>query len=199
MIAIIDVSGNNLTSLANALARLGYPFVMTHDAAEIQEASHVILPGVGTATFGMNALREYGLVKVLTSLTQPLLGICLGMHLLLEYSDEGQVDCLGLIPGRVQLLKNYERIPVPHMGWNQLHWCQDSPLKQGLSSADCVYFVHSYALRENNHALAHCEYGEPFAAIIKKGSVFGMQFHPEKSATIGMILLENFLEMRSVC
>ncbi|MFI4918911.1 MAG: imidazole glycerol phosphate synthase subunit HisH [Legionellales bacterium] len=199
MIAVIDVSGTNLTSLGNALSRLGFDYILTHNAEQIQAASHVILPGVGTATYGMNALQQHGLVPVLSALTQPLLGICLGMQLLLDYSEEGQVACLGLIPGRAELLIKHDHYPVPHMGWNQLQWCRKSPLQQGISDTDHVYFVHSYALRRTEHALAHCEYGETFSAIINKGNVFGMQFHPEKSATVGMQLLNNFCSTELIC
>lgn len=198
MIAVIDVSGNNLTSLANALNRLGQSFVLTHDAKAIQEASHVILPGVGTASFGMNALRTHGLVDVLTQLSQPLLGICLGMQLLLEYSAEGQTECLGLIPGRAELLRKEKSYPVPHMGWNKLLWSGDCLLEQGLSEEDYVYFVHSYALKDCSWALAACDYNERFAAIINKDNIYGMQFHPEKSAETGQKLLSNFLSLEAV-
>ncbi|AUH72492.1 imidazole glycerol phosphate synthase subunit HisH [Legionella sainthelensi] len=192
MIAIIDVSGTNLTSLANALLRLGFNYQLTHDAQEIRNASHVILPGVGTASYGMNALRQYGLVDVLTSLEQPLLGICLGMQLLLENSEEGNVPCLGLIPGQVQRLPRKKGYPVPHMGWNQLQWCKNTSLQIGLNETNYVYFVHSYALYTTEHALAYCEYNESFTAIIQKDNIWGMQFHPEKSADAGMTLLKNF-------
>lgn len=197
MIAIIDVSGNNLTSLANALKYLGFNYALTHDIKEIQKASHVILPGVGAAAYGMNALREHGLDELLPVLTQPILGICLGMQLLLEYSEEGDVDCLGLIPGTAELLTSKENYPVPHMGWNQLKWMQNAPLQQGLSNKEYVYFVHSYALKNTQYALASCEYNQEFSAIINKDNIFGMQFHPEKSAETGMILLNNFLSLES--
>jgi imidazole glycerol-phosphate synthase subunit HisH len=199
MIAVIDISGNNLTSLANALKRLGFDYVLTHDAKVIQEASHVILPGVGTASFGMNALQSHGLVDVLRNLNQPLLGICLGMQLLLEYSEEGQVECLGLIPGRVERLTAQKDCPVPHMGWNQLQWCRDNVLQNGLNEKDYVYFVHSYAFKANEFALARCQYSEEFTAIINKDTIYGMQFHPEKSAETGMKLLKNFLSLEAVC
>ena len=194
MIAVIDVSGNNLTSLANALKRLGFAYVLTHDAAEIQKASQVILPGVGTAPYAMKALKEAGLDEVLTSLTQPILGICLGMQLLLEYSEEGDMACLGLIPGQAKLLKKNQGYPVPHMGWNQLQWKQDSALKNNLSPKDSVYFVHSYALESSEFSLAECDYGSLFTAIVQKNNVVGMQFHPEKSGEVGMTLLKNFVE-----
>lgn len=199
MIAVIDVSGNNLTSLANALIRLGCHFALTHDAEEIQKASHVILPGVGTARVGMNALQQSGLIDVLRSLTQPLLGICLGMQLLLEFSEEDNVPCLGLIPGVAELLKTEKNHPVPHMGWNKLHWQNSSSLQQGLSNNEHVYFVHSYALKTDDYALARCCYGEQFTAVAKKDNFYGMQFHPEKSADVGMVLLNNFLSLESTC
>ncbi len=199
MIAVIDVSGNNLTSLANALRYLGFNYVLTHDAKAIQKASHVILPGVGAAAYGMSTLREHGLDKILASLTQPLLGICLGMQLLLEYSEEGGVDCLGLIPGTAELLTKEDHYPVPHMGWNQLKWSQKSPLQQGINAREYVYFVHSYALKDTQHALATCEYNQEFSAIINKNNIFGMQFHPEKSSETGMVLLNNFLSLESIC
>jgi glutamine amidotransferase len=199
MIAVIDVCGNNLASLGNSLKRLGFNYQLTHDSKEIQQATHVILPGVGTASFGMKALRDYGLIDVLSQLNQPLLGICLGMQLLLDYSEEGQISCLGLIPGRAELLTRSRDFPVPHMGWNQLQWQEHSPLQQGLNTNDSVYFVHSFALKENQYAVARCTYSEEFTAIINKNNIYGMQFHPEKSAEIGMILLRNFLSLEAVC
>ena len=199
MIAVIDVCGNNLTSLVNALKRLELNYQLTHDSKQIQQASHVILPGVGTATYGMNALRDYNLVDVITRLNQPLLGICLGMQLLLDFSEEGMVDCLGLIPGRAELLSKTHDYPVPHMGWNQLQWSTESPLQKGLKPSDYVYFVHSYALKDNDHAVARCDYNEQFTAIVNKNNVYGMQFHPEKSAGIGLTLLKNFLSLEAVC
>lgn len=192
MISIIDVSGTNLSSLGNALNRLGFQYQFTHDPGEIRKASHVILPGVGTAAFGMNALQQYALIDVITSLKQPLLGICLGMQLLLDGSEEGEVQCLGLIPGRARRLHQNKDFPVPHMGWNQLHWCKETSLQQGLKEKDYVYFVHSYVLSSTEYALAHCKYSESFAAIIQKDTIWGMQFHPEKSAETGMMLLKNF-------
>lgn len=200
MIAIIDVSGNNLASLANAISRLGYEYIFTHDPQKIRKASHVILPGVGTAIQGMSALRNYGLVPLLSSLTQPILGICLGMQLLLQYSEEsGGVDCLGLIPGSAELLAKHNDYPTPHMGWNKLQWVKHSPLQQNSESENYVYFVHSYALKKSQYTVAHCHYNEAFSAIINKDNIYGMQFHPEKSADTGMMLLNNFLALEDVC
>ncbi|WP_131781433.1 imidazole glycerol phosphate synthase subunit HisH [Legionella gresilensis] len=197
MIAIIDVSGNNLTSLANALKQLGYDYQLTHDLDVINNASHVIIPGVGAAHAGMQALHDYRLIPVIKALKQPVLGICLGMQLLLEYSEEGRVDCLGLIPGIAKCLPRQKGYPVPHMGWNTLNWACPSPLQDGLTNKDYVYFVHSFALEEKNHALAFCDYSIKFAAIIKRNNFYGMQFHPEKSSSIGLRLLRNFLTIQS--
>lgn len=199
MIAVIDVSGTNLTSLANALTRLDANFILTHDSKKIENASHVIMPGVGTAAFGMNALRQHGLIDVLIALKQPLLGICLGMQLLMEHSEEGDIPCLGLLPGRVQRLSGDSNYPVPHMGWNQLHWKHNTPLRQGLTDRDFVYFVHSYAVSTKEHTVASCSYKNEFSAIVNRGSVYGMQFHPEKSAETGLKLLSNFISLESVC
>jgi glutamine amidotransferase len=198
MIAIIDVSGANLTSLVNAVKRLGLCCQLTHDAKEIRKASHVILPGVGTAASGMDALYQYHLIDVITSLQQPLLGICLGMQLLLEYSEESDVNCLGLIPGTVRRLRQQDDYPIPHMGWNQLQWCKDTWLRQEMNDKEYVYFVHSYALGESKYALAVCEYSEVFTAVIQKNNIWGMQFHPEKSADAGMTLLKNFCSSEAV-
>lgn len=195
MIAVIDVTGNNLTSLGNALNRLGFNYQLTHDAIQIRNATHIILPGVGTARYGMESLHSHDLVHVIKSLTQPLLGICLGMQLLLDSSEEEDVNCLGLIPGKAQRLATKNQFPIPHMGWNQLQWCKDTPLQHGLNKYDYVYFVHSYALTAQEYALARCEYSESFTAIINKNNFWGMQFHPEKSAETGMRLLKNFLEL----
>lgn len=199
MIAVIDVTGNNLTSLINAIKQLGYEFILTHDKEQIQRASHVILPGVGAAATAMAALKHYQLVEVLSTLSQPLLGICLGMQLLLEHSEEGDVNCLNLIPGKVKRLIPSINQPVPHMGWNRLHWRKNSPLTQGLSDEDYVYFVHSYALLADENAVASCQYSQPFTAIVQYRNVYGMQFHPEKSATTGLKLLNNFLQLECVC
>ncbi|STX29313.1 imidazole glycerol phosphate synthase subunit HisH [Legionella beliardensis] len=198
MIAIIDVSGNNLTSLGNALKQLGYSYQFTHDEEEILKASHVIIPGVGAAPAGMQALQEYQLISAIKQLKQPTLGICLGMQLLAEFSEEGDVDCLGLIPGIVKRLPQAPHCPVPHMGWNTLEWVKQSSLNTGLKEKDYVYFVHSYAfLSDSSHALAYCDYSTKFTAIIQYKNFYGMQFHPEKSASVGLVLLRNFLEIES--
>jgi glutamine amidotransferase len=196
MIAIIDVTGHNLSSIGNALARLNIAYEMTHSIDKIKAASHIILPGVGTARHAMNALREHGLVELLQQTKQPILGICLGMQLLLEKSEEGgEIDCLGLIPGRIAPLSSVAGYPVPHMGWNRLHWEGKPAMMKDIKQGDYVYFVHSYALISLDFAVARCQYSEPFTAIVQRKNVYGMQFHPEKSGSVGLQLLKNFSEI----
>ncbi|KTD25229.1 MULTISPECIES: imidazole glycerol phosphate synthase subunit HisH [Legionella] len=198
MIAVIDVCGNNLASFTNALKRLGYHYKLTHEANDLLTATHVILPGVGTAAAAMRALKHYQLIDVLCQLTQPVLGICLGMQLLLEFSEEGNVDCLKQIPGYAKRFVPLPDYPVPHMGWSKLVWTQQTPLARGLTAEDYVYFVHSYALPCSSHAVANCHYSEEFTAIVQHDNYYGMQFHPEKSAATGLKLLNNFLQLEKL-
>lgn len=201
MIAVIDVCGNNLSSIGNALARLGFEYKLTHNPRDIEQASHVIIPGVGSAKIGMQALIKYDLIEVIKQIRQPLLGICLGMQLLLDYSEEGDIACLGLIPGVARRLQALENYPVPHMGWNKLLWSRETALNKGLSDEAYVYFVHSYALvgaPGAQYELAGCQYSGRFSAIIQQDNRYGMQFHPEKSAETGISLLSNFLQLESL-
>lgn len=202
MIAIIDVSGNNLRSIGNAIKRLNLDYVLTHEPDVIATASHIILPGVGNAQTGMKALAEHGLVDVLQQAQQPMLGICLGMQLFFEYSEEGDVACLGRLPGKVERLAKDPAYPVPHMGWNKLLWSGESFLNRGIEKDAYVYFVHSYAhvaQVDSPHAVASCAYGQSFTAIVAKDNICGMQFHPEKSADTGLQLLANFFKRGSPC
>lgn len=199
MIAVIDITGNNLSSLTNAIKRLGYAYTLTHTPEELHKASHVILPGVGAAPAAMRALNKYRLAATLRTLTQPILGICLGMQLLFGHSEEGDIACLGLIPGTVKRLPSLAGYPVPHMGWAKLLWTRQTPLSEGLAEQDYVYFVHSYALLNHEQALANCQYSENFCAIVQQNNVYGMQFHPEKSAETGLKLLNNFLSLEGKC
>lgn len=192
-IAVIDSGGANLGSVIQALHRLGAEGVLTRDAATIRGASRVILPGVGAAAWSMNALAEHGLVDVIRGLTQPVLGICLGLQLLFESSEEGEVNCLGLIPGRVTRLPPTPGLRLPHMGWNQLQWRSDDRLAAGLDGDEWFYFVHTYAAPASA-AVATSEHGAPFAAVVRRGNFAACQFHPEKSAAPGSRLLKNFLE-----
>lgn len=198
-IVVIDVTGNNLTSLVNCIHRLGFDCVLTHSQAQINNATHVILPGVGAAPSAMQALHKHKLVTLIQQLHQPLLGICLGMQLLFERNEEGGVEGLGLIKGEVKQIPAVKGFPVPHMGWNRLHWCQDSILREGLGAGDYVYFVHGFAVAQGEYTLASCQYREHFSAIVQKNHIYGMQFHPEKSAETGLKLLRNFLMLEEVC
>lgn len=193
-IAVIDTGGANLASVVHAIHRLGGECSLTSQAELIRKSSRVILPGVGSAGAAMTALRDAGLVDVIRSLTQPVLGICLGLQLMYERSEEGGTDCLGLIPGTVEKLVVDEHLRLPHMGWNRLHWnAPDDPLARGVDPDDWYYFVHSYAAGAG-HAVATSEHGRPFSAIVRHNNFAACQFHPEKSASAGARILTNFLE-----
>ncbi len=194
-LAIIDSGGANIASLRYAIERLGVESELTTDPARLRAASHVILPGVGAAADCMARLERADLVSTIRELKQPLLGICVGMQLLFESSEEGSVSCLGLLPGRVQRFADREGLPVPHMGWNQLQFTERSPLFDDMHEGDYVYFVHSYAAPVGPHSIATSEYGVPFTAAVRRGNVYGAQFHPERSARVGSLLLRNFLHL----
>ena len=193
-VAIIDSGGANIASLAHALQRLGCSSLLTSDAERIRTAPRVILPGVGAAADAMARLGDHGLTALVPTLTQPVLGICLGMQLLFEASDEGPARCLGIIPGVAHRFVPAPGRPVPHMGWNQLEIVGDGPLLHGVPEGAYAYFVHSYALRPGPETVATCEYGTHFAAAVSRGNFHGTQFHPERSAAVGSRILRNFLE-----
>lgn len=190
MIAIIEGCGNNVASLQFALERIGVTSQLTKDAAVIKKASHVILPGVGHAESAMHRLYEFKLVEVLRALTQPVLGICLGMQLLYEFSAENDVNCLGIIPGKVHRLSATNQQSIPHMGWNLLEFSTEK--KQTLKPY--VYFVHSYAAPLSEHTVAVTTHTETFTAMVRYKNFIGMQFHPERSGKIGEALLKEFIE-----
>jgi glutamine amidotransferase len=194
-LAIIDSGGANIASLQFAIERLGVPADLTTDPARLRSATHVILPGVGAAADCMARLRSAGLIDTIRSLEQPLLGICVGMQLLFESSEEGDVPCLGLLPGRVRRFTDHADLPVPHMGWNQLEFERASPLLRDIAAGDYVYFVHSYAAPVSDLTIATTHYGEAFSALVQRGNVHGAQFHPERSASTGAQLLRNFLQL----
>ena len=196
-LVLVDSGGANIGSVRYALQRLGVESRLSADPAEIRAADRVILPGVGAAGPGMARLRELGLVDTLRGLRQPLLGICLGMQLLFESSEEGEVECLGLLPGRIRKLADAPGLRVPHMGWNQLRSLRGNTLLEGIADEAYAYFVHSYAAPVTDDCVAATEHGEPFAAVVARNNVFGAQFHPERSAAVGARLLRNFLETRA--
>jgi glutamine amidotransferase len=192
-VVIVANGGANIASLQFALERLHVTSAVSADATRIRAASHVILPGVGAAADAMMRLRHARLHDLIPTLRQPVLGICLGMQLLFEASDEGDTPCLGIIPGRALRFAAAAGRPVPHMGWNTLDRQRESPLLAGLGSEDYAYFVHSYALPVSGATVASTRYGAPFSACVERDNFFGAQFHPERSAAVGARLLQNFL------
>ena len=190
---IIDSGGANLASLQYALERLGVAARVSAEAREIAAADRVVLPGVGSAADAMQRLRAAGLAVVLRQLTQPVLGICLGMQLLFERSAEGDTECLGILPGTVRRLEPSTTRPVPHMGWNRLQGLTDDALLKGLGTEAYFYFVHGYAVPLGPFTCAQTHYGEDFSAVVRQGNFCGVQFHPERSAASGARVLENFL------
>jgi glutamine amidotransferase len=194
-VVLVDAGGTNIGSVRYALQRLGADAELTSDAASIRAADKVILPGVGAAGPGMARLRELGLVELMRSLTQPVLGVCLGMQLLCERSEEGDTECLGLIPATVRRFAEAPGLRVPHMGWNRLRAEREHPLIAGLGDDDWAYFVHSYAVPVGPDTLATADFGGAFSAVVARGNFHGMQFHPERSAAVGARLLKNFLEL----
>ncbi|WMJ69002.1 imidazole glycerol phosphate synthase subunit HisH [Stenotrophomonas sp. 24(2023)] len=193
-VALIDAGGANLGSVRYALERLGARVRLVRDAAGLDGAQRVILPGVGAARPGMARLHAQGLVEPLRQLQVPLMGICLGMQLLFDRSEEADVETLGLIPGVVHKLVPATGIRVPHMGWNRLLPLRDSVLLDGVPARASAYFVHSYAAPLNSHTVAACDHGGLFTAIVEHGRYYGAQFHPERSGDTGALLLRNFLE-----
>jgi glutamine amidotransferase len=193
-VAIVDGGGANIASLRFALARLGVDSELTTDAAVIRSASHVILPGVGAARPAMDHLRRSGLDTLIPKLTQPVLGICLGLQLLFEKSEEDDSDCLGILPGTVRRFSPAPGRPVPHMGWNQLRRVRDSALLTDVPENSYFYFVHSYAAETGTPTIGCTDYGWPFSAAVESANFLATQFHPERSGPLGARVLANFLE-----
>ncbi len=196
-VVIVDSGVANLTSVLAAMERLGASVEVSADAVTIRSAPRVILPGVGAAQAAMAALESKGLVSVLKGLTQPVLGICLGMQLLFERSTEGEgAQTLGVIKGEVQELPPADGKPIPHMGWNQIMLCQSQhPLLRGVLTESFYYFVHSFAAAVSAATLAKAEYTAPFTAIAGQGNFMGCQFHPERSGEAGALILRNFMDL----
>ncbi|HJP39930.1 MAG: imidazole glycerol phosphate synthase subunit HisH [Gammaproteobacteria bacterium] len=192
-VAIIDSGGANIASLEYALARLGITGQLTVDADTITAASHVILPGVGAAADSMVRLRKAGLIDLIPALSQPFLGICLGLQLLFSASEEDDTRCLGIFPGTARIFVPTPERAVPHMGWNQITRTRNSDLLHGIPDSSHFYFVHSYAVGVTDDTLALAEYGIPFTAIVERGNFSATQFHPERSGKFGARLLKNFL------
>lgn len=197
-VVLVDAGGTNIGSLQFALARLGVDARVSKDAGRIRAASHVILPGVGAARQGMKRLQDNALQKLIPQLTQPVLGVCLGMQLLYESSAEGGVACLGILPGRVEALVGTPTLRVPHMGWNRLQCLRDDALLAGVQDGSHAYFVHGFAAPVREETLVSSEHGYRFAAMVRRGNFCGMQFHPERSGLVGAQLLRNFLRLQVV-
>jgi len=193
-VGLVDAGGANLGSVRYALERLGVAVRMVREPSDLAGTSRVILPGVGAAAEGMRRLHAQGLVQPLRDLQVPLLGICLGMQLLFEGSEEGGVDCLGLLPGVVRRLHPAVGVRVPHMGWNKLLALRESPLLDGVTPGVSAYFVHSYAAPVTSDTVAACHHGGLFTAVVQRGRLCGAQFHPERSAGPGARILRNFIE-----
>lgn len=199
MIAVIDYGAGNLFSVCNALNYLNIAHTVTKDAAELDRADAIILPGVGAFPAAMQSLRATGLVDTIKANAQkkPLLGICLGMQMLFDRSDEnGDCDGLGLIAGEVHRIPS-QNVIIPHMGWNELVIIQNSPLLKNIETPVYTYFVHSYqAFCEDKNIIAYCDYDGKIPALVTDGKfVFGSQYHPEKSGEKGLQMLRNFEEL----
>ena len=194
-VAIVDTGGANLASLCFALERLGARGIPTRDAAVIRSATHVVLPGVGSAAAGMHRLRAGALIDCIRSLTQPVLGICLGLQLLAEASEEDEVECLGILPGRVHRLAARPGAPVPNMGWCRVTWREPHAVLDGIDRDAWFYFVHSYALPPGAGTLGTAEHVASFTAVAGSGNFVATQFHPERSSAAGARLLANFLSL----
>ncbi len=192
MIAIIKYNAGNIQSVQNALNRLGVESVITDDKTTILNADKVIFPGVGEASSAMNYLKERGLDQVIRTITQPFLGICLGLQLMCKYSEEGNTDCLGIFDTKVKLFP--PKLKVPHIGWNNLK-SSDEQLFKGIRSSEDFYFVHSYYAELCEETIAVTDYIKPISAALQKNNFYATQFHPEKSASVGEKLLKNFIEL----
>ena len=190
---MIGCCGANLASLKIAFARVGCDIEVSDDPDRLRRASHVVLPGVGAARTAMSRLEQHGLVDVIGEFEAPVLGICLGMQLLFRHSTEEDTPCLGVIAADVERFADAPDLPIPQMGWNQIHFERESALTRGVPQGSYAYFVHSYAAPLGSFTRAVSEYGRPFSAIVEQGNFFGTQFHPERSSEVGSRILRNFL------
>ncbi|MEO0731586.1 MAG: imidazole glycerol phosphate synthase subunit HisH [Bacteroidota bacterium] len=194
MVAVIDYNAGNIRSVLYALERIGVEHVLTSDHAVIRTADKVIFPGVGAAASTMAHLNETGLTEVIRSLTQPVFGICVGMQLLCSHSEEGNVPCIGVFPEKVKLFQPTNGDKVPHMGWNNVRLNENNDWVNHEVNDGYCYYVHSYYVEPGVHTVATTEYcGIEYAAMLRKDNFFAAQFHPEKSALVGELILRDFL------
>ncbi len=200
-VAIVKYNAGNVQSVIYALNRLGIEPILTDDEQELRAADKVIFPGVGEASTAMNYLKQANLDKVLPTLTQPFLGICIGQQLMCEHSEEGNVDCLGIFPLKVKRFpqgvdENGDTVKVPHMGWNALQVKDEKhPLFKGLDQEPYVYYVHSYFCELGDETVVETNYIHPYSASLQKDNFYAVQFHPEKSGKVGEQIIKNFLEL----
>ncbi|AYN24405.1 imidazole glycerol phosphate synthase subunit HisH [Buchnera aphidicola] len=195
-IAILNTGCANLTSIQVAIKKLGYTSIVTSDPSIILKSKKIFLPGVGTASAAMKKLNEKNLINTLKTLTQPILGICLGMQIFSQFSEECQgVKTIGIFDDCFTCLLKSSNLPLPHMGWNYIVFDNSHPLFKNIDKKERFYFVHSYIIPLNKYTLATTTYGISFSSVMQKNNFFGVQFHPEKSGHAGSQLLKNFLEM----
>ena len=192
-VAIVKYNAGNVESVKNALNRLGIEPILTDDAETLKSADKVIFPGVGEASSAMNYLRKKKLDEVIKSLTQPVFGICLGMQLLCDFSDENDTRCLGILPYRVRRFAA-ENLKIPQMGWNNIFDLKGD-LFGGVAENAYVYFVHSFYVETGAETIAACDYGVKFSAAVNHENFYAVQFHTEKSGAVGERILENFLKI----
>lgn len=199
-IVIIDTGCANLASVQYSIERLGYQPIISSDPKLFSKADRVFIPGVGTAEAAMDKLIQRPLIEPIKALTQPVLGICLGMQLMASLSDEGceSIPLLNIMGDEVKKIQS-GNLPMPHMGWNTVHVTKSSPLFKGIDDPFYAYFVHSYCLPISDRTLGQTTYGQTFSSIVQHRNFYGMQFHPERSSTIGTQLLRNFIEETLPC
>jgi len=194
-IAIVKYNAGNIRSVLYALERIGHTAVVTDNADEIRNADKVIFPGVGEASTAMNYLKDRSLDKLICSLTQPVLGICLGMQLMCKYSEENDTECLGIFEEPVKKFKiQNSKFKIPQIGWNSIYDLKTDLFKNVTENSYC-YFVHGYYASKGEHTIATTDYVQPYSSGLRKNNFYGVQFHPEKSATTGERILSNFLKL----
>ena len=196
-IAIIKYNAGNIRSVLYALERIGHSAIVTDDASEIRKADKVIFPGVGEASTAMNYLKERNLDELISSLAQPVLGICLGMQLMCKYSEENDTNCLGIFDEEVKKFSpqpTKQGLKVPQIGWNNIYDLKSGLFKNTADNSYC-YFVHGYYAAKGEHTIATTNYVQPYSSALHKDNFYGVQFHPEKSASAGEQILKNFIEL----
>jgi imidazole glycerol-phosphate synthase subunit HisH len=195
---IIDYEAGNITSVCHALHTLGVKHFVSNDRTRLEAAEKIIMPGVGEAQSAMTSLRELDLVDWLKTIRVPFLGICLGMQILFNRSEERNTACLGIVGGTICRFKQNgykERVKIPHMGWNTISYDRVNPLFTHVPAGTFFYFVHSYYAPVVNETVTRTEYGTEFTSSLHKNNYYGVQFHPEKSGTYGLQVLKNFIEL----